>query len=250
MIVIGVAIVVAFTILGFLPSEFANDTLKVIISIVASALLIFAYKIPCVGYGFKFLTSLVSSYRLLLPAITWLASDFLPEGKLLLVKIGGVLIGAILITKWQIDTTKYTFFDTDDTIDFDHIKYILTKLKFSLPKRKNTYSSAKRATTSNDSYSFRQAQRESEMEMYMKRRELEKERKRIEEMKAQVERERREIYKQKSQENIDFFAGCRSDEEIKLRYRKLVQEYHPDVQRGNAEMFKKIQAEYERLSKR
>lgn len=43
-----------------------------------------------------------------------------------------------------------------------------------------------------------------------------------------------------------FFSGCDTKEKVKQRYRSLVKVYHPDLQNGNTETFRKVQEEYER----
>lgn len=45
---------------------------------------------------------------------------------------------------------------------------------------------------------------------------------------------------------FQFFAGCNTWEDVKLRYRDLMKIYHPDAG-GNEEASKKINAEYNAL---
>lgn len=48
---------------------------------------------------------------------------------------------------------------------------------------------------------------------------------------------------------FDFFAGCRTLDELKSRYKKLASVYHPDNATGNEEIFKNISAEFEKKKK-
>ena len=41
-----------------------------------------------------------------------------------------------------------------------------------------------------------------------------------------------------------FFKNCNTSEEVKKRYHELIKEYHPDSNKGNKEVFIKIQEEY------
>ena len=79
---------------------------------------------------------------------------------------------------------------------------------------------------------------------------LKAERERLEKLNARLEGEKKDMNLNREKETIGFFDGCENEAEMKARYRKLVQEYHPDGARGNAEMFKRIQAEYERVTNR
>ena len=45
-----------------------------------------------------------------------------------------------------------------------------------------------------------------------------------------------------------FFHGCRTEEELKARYRALMRIYHPDGVGGDAEAAKRINQEYEMLT--
>lgn len=53
-----------------------------------------------------------------------------------------------------------------------------------------------------------------------------------------------------SQEEHDFFKGCTTWDQVKDRYRKLMQMYHPDYAYGDVEYAKIINAQYERLQKK
>lgn len=44
-----------------------------------------------------------------------------------------------------------------------------------------------------------------------------------------------------------FFRGCNTSEELKMRYNKLAQAYHPDLEVGDEETMKEINNEYEQL---
>ena len=48
----------------------------------------------------------------------------------------------------------------------------------------------------------------------------------------------------------DFFKGCTTWEQIKERYRKLMQMYHPDHASGDEEYSKQINTQYEALKKK
>ena len=48
------------------------------------------------------------------------------------------------------------------------------------------------------------------------------------------------------QKTSGFFTGCTTREQLKKRHRELCKKYHPD-KGGDIEVFKKMQAEYERL---
>jgi preprotein translocase subunit Sec63 len=52
--------------------------------------------------------------------------------------------------------------------------------------------------------------------------------------------------KSDTNEILDFFQGCTTEEEIKRRYRGLSKVYHPDMQ-GHAETFKAIHKQYETM---
>ena len=53
--------------------------------------------------------------------------------------------------------------------------------------------------------------------------------------------------RQQTQSNsFSYFAGCTTKEQLKKRHRELCMKYHPD-RGGNAEVFKKMQAEYESI---
>ena len=247
MIIIFVVVVVAFTSIELLSSVIVDEMMRVTFSILISGACILGYKIPGIGCVFKFLTSLLSSYRVLLPGITWVASNFFSDEKLLIVEIVGVLVGAIVVTKWQIDVTEYTFLDTKP-IDFDYIKYVLDIPRFSIPKFKYKFSKTKSDMFVDNIATVQQRNAEEE-KLKIQFQKLEEEKRFIDEMRAQVEYEKRAMYEEYKNRRIGFFDGCSNVEDIKGRHRKLVQEYHPDGQRGNAEMFKKIQAEYEDLIK-
>lgn len=53
-----------------------------------------------------------------------------------------------------------------------------------------------------------------------------------------------------TQDEPTFFENCKTKEEVKDCYRKLVKIYHPDSSVGNAKMFEKIQQEYEDMLKK
>ena len=46
---------------------------------------------------------------------------------------------------------------------------------------------------------------------------------------------------------IDFFKGCSSWEQVRERYKKLMQAYHPDYDSGDEEYTKKINEQYTKL---
>ena len=46
-----------------------------------------------------------------------------------------------------------------------------------------------------------------------------------------------------------FFKGCVTEEDLRSRYRALMKIYHPDGDHGDAEVAKRINAEYEILTK-
>lgn len=48
---------------------------------------------------------------------------------------------------------------------------------------------------------------------------------------------------------IQFFAGCTTKSEIRQRFRELSKQYHPDNPGGDAEVFKLISEEYNKLQK-
>ena len=48
----------------------------------------------------------------------------------------------------------------------------------------------------------------------------------------------------------EFFSGCDTKESLSKRYRDLCKVYHPDMGNGSAEIFNKIQSEYDRLKAR
>ena len=51
-------------------------------------------------------------------------------------------------------------------------------------------------------------------------------------------------------DELDFFDGCTTWEQIKSQYRKLMHIYHPDNASGNEEYTKIIQRQYEELQKK
>ena len=56
--------------------------------------------------------------------------------------------------------------------------------------------------------------------------------------------------KQQTQyKTTSYFTGCATKEQIKKRHRELCMKYHPD-RGGNVEMFRQMQAEYEKLKLR
>lgn len=245
MIVIFVAIVVAFAALEMLSGFLVDETLRVVLSLLITSICILGYKVPGLGYVLKFLTSVIFSYKLLLPLVTWIVSAFWEDEKLVIVQIIGLLTGAGIITKWQIYATEYTFLHTD-SVEIYEVKLFFSRWKYNMPKfrlPKLNFDVAREE---------RKLAHQKTIEEQMRRQfeQLKEERERFEELKAKFEREKRDMNIKQEQETIGFFDGCKNEEEIKARYRKLVQEYHPDGTRGNAEMFKKIQAEYERLTNR
>lgn len=65
---------------------------------------------------------------------------------------------------------------------------------------------------------------------------------------GQTQREKE--YQEQQEEKIvepDFFKGCSSWEQIKERYRKLMQMYHPDYETGDVEYAKIINNQYSKL---
>lgn len=44
-----------------------------------------------------------------------------------------------------------------------------------------------------------------------------------------------------------FFVGCKTAEEVEMRYRSLAKVYHPDMPTGNKETFQQVLNEYERV---
>ena len=50
--------------------------------------------------------------------------------------------------------------------------------------------------------------------------------------------------------NLYYFAGVTNKKELKRRYRQLCKKLHPDCPGGNAESFRLMQAEYDRLNSR
>lgn len=46
---------------------------------------------------------------------------------------------------------------------------------------------------------------------------------------------------------MDFFYGCENKEQITARYRGLAKVFHPDSKSGNAEVFRMLKEEYEKL---
>ena len=48
-------------------------------------------------------------------------------------------------------------------------------------------------------------------------------------------------------EAINFFTGCKTEEEVKKRLRALTKTFHPDNSEGDEETYKKILVEYENL---
>jgi hypothetical protein len=242
MIVVFVAVAVAFTLFDLLSLVVVNDTIRVIISIFLTGFCILGYKIRVLGYGFKCLTSMLSSYKVILPIITFAASFFVQDAKLLIVQIILTIAGGVMLTKWQINTTKHTFFNTESIGEYDRyfllMKYRRRIQAIRFPKFKFKFAEKRKKLEQQKLEEREQLRRETQQ--------LKEEREYIEKLKAQLENEKREMNNKREQESVGFFDGCKNEEEIKARYRKLVQEYHPDGARGNAEMFKKIQAEYER----
>ena len=245
MVVVFVAVIVAFTLFDLLSVVIANDTIRLIISIFVTGFCILGYRLRGLGNGFKYLTSMLSSYKVLLPIITFVASFFVPDAKLIIVQVILTFAGAIMLAQWQIEDTKYTFLETDssDLLVGDIIvafvlwcKWLIKAIRF--PKLKFKFAEKRKKLEQQKLEEREQLRRESQQ--------LKEEREYIEKLKAQLENEKREMNNKREQESVGFFDGCKNEEEIKARYRKLVQEYHPDGARGNAEMFKKIQAEYER----
>ena len=246
MIVIFVAAVVAFATLEMLPAFLAEQTTRVIVSLLMTGICILGYKIPGVGYVLKFLTSTVASYKLLFPIVTAIASHFCAAEKLIIVQIISVLVGAAFVTKWQVDATEYTFLHTEG-VDVYAIGCFFSELRYKIPKIRfvkiNTNVTRKKSKVTQQNVID-----EEKMKRQFER--LKEERERLEKLNARLEREKKDMNLNREKETIGFFDGCENGTEMKARYRKLVQEYHPDGTRGNEEMFKKIQAEYERLTNR
>ena len=242
MIVIIVAIVFAFAVLEMISGIIDSETIRVVVALISTGLCILGYKIPGCGYGLKFLTSVITSYKMILPILTSIADSFVNDEKLLIVQIIGTLVGAGLLTKWQIDVTEFTFLDTD-SVSIDEIgSYFefsrLKNLKYRFPKRNNNVIGRRK-----------KQKKDEKQQIKIQLQQLKEEQERIEKLKAQFEREKRELNLQKEQEQISFFDGCKNDEEIKVRYHKLAQAYHPDEKGGNEELFKRLKAEYESLMK-
>ncbi len=49
------------------------------------------------------------------------------------------------------------------------------------------------------------------------------------------------------EQNTGFFNGCKTEEEIKKRYRDLCKVFHPDSENGDQETFLKVKADYEAM---
>lgn len=54
---------------------------------------------------------------------------------------------------------------------------------------------------------------------------------------------------EKKHENAFFFTGCTTKEKLEKRYKSLCKTYHPDMEFGDEETFKKMSDEYEKLVK-
>lgn len=252
-IVFFVAIVVAFTVLEQLSGVIVDGTIRVIVSILITGVCILGYRLSRLGYLFKTLTSMVFSYKVLLPIATLAASFLVKNEKLLIVQIIATLAGGAAITKLQIDTTKYTFLESDPHGRFD--------LDFNFSGFKRLFKAIRLTKFGWNKKKIEREKKEQEkkerenMEHHLitvieqlttKSQQLEEAKECIRNLLEQIDSEKRENNK-KEREPIGFFDGCKNKEEIKVRYRKLVQEYHPDSTRGHDGMFKKIQLEYEGL---
>lgn len=54
----------------------------------------------------------------------------------------------------------------------------------------------------------------------------------------------------KNNAQIEFFKGCSNFDQVKARYKKLMQTYHPDMEAGDEEYTKMINAQYEEQKKK
>ena len=59
--------------------------------------------------------------------------------------------------------------------------------------------------------------------------------------------EKTEEQKREELKNSGYFKGCKTEEEIKKRYRDLCKVFHPDSESGDQETFLKIKADYETI---
>jgi len=66
----------------------------------------------------------------------------------------------------------------------------------------------------------------------------------------QEQRQRTEKPPEPKAEAHDFFKGCTTWDQVKERYRKLMQMYHPDHASGDEEYSKQINTQYEALKKK
>lgn len=69
----------------------------------------------------------------------------------------------------------------------------------------------------------------------------------------QLDKQKEDLIRQMERERRDqeaaaggFFAGCTTESKLEKRYKALCKTYHPDMEAGDEETFKKIQAEYEK----
>jgi len=81
------------------------------------------------------------------------------------------------------------------------------------------------------------------------RRNAEKERTR--QQKANKQNDYNNYYEEKAdtQESINFFAGCKSAEDVKARYRALSKQYHPDLNAGDKEIMQIINKQHDEAIK-
>ena len=83
-------------------------------------------------------------------------------------------------------------------------------------------------------------------ELYFIKNKIIKEQEEIREEKE--EREKIEnINKEKNKNKYIYFNGCKTKDDINKRYKALVKVYHPDNSTGNADIFKDINIEYNKI---
>lgn len=72
---------------------------------------------------------------------------------------------------------------------------------------------------------------------------------RLEKLETEKKRIEEQIQKKATDTHSGFFEGCNTSEKLEKRYKALCKTYHPDLEMGDEETFKKMSKEYERKKK-
>ncbi len=236
MIIVILVFIYALSIWG-LFDFMNNDVIQALLCIGITGASVLAYKIPGIGYLFKYITSGVCCYKIVYPISTSVGNYFYSDGRVVLIQILSTLVASIIIMKVLVEQTECTFLDTE-SFDIDDIKYSYNSFMYKRQLKKRISALNKSSSNKKDYENFEKEKRT-----------LEEERKRMQDEYSRFKREQWEFKKNKDKNNIRFFNSCKDIDSLKKKYRILVQQYHPDCDTGDSDTFRMIQEEYEKLMK-